>query len=104
MKRKTIFNLLAILMGAIIVVLCMEVVVRAFADDGWQVPRMIAAMHEAEDFYFDATAPGSFLELWGRNALIHMAPLLRRMGVLAWATRGAYEALVLPEFDRIPSR
>ncbi len=36
MKRETIFNLLAILMGAIIVVLCMEVVVRAFADDGKQ--------------------------------------------------------------------
>jgi lysophospholipase L1-like esterase len=36
MKRKSIFNLIAILMGVIIAVLCMEVVVRAFADDGKQ--------------------------------------------------------------------
>jgi 2-polyprenyl-6-methoxyphenol hydroxylase-like FAD-dependent oxidoreductase len=30
-------------------------IARAFADDGWHVPRMIAAMQDAEDFYFDAT-------------------------------------------------
>ncbi len=30
-------------------------IARAFADDGWQVPGMIAAMQDAEDFYFDAT-------------------------------------------------
>jgi 2-polyprenyl-6-methoxyphenol hydroxylase-like FAD-dependent oxidoreductase len=30
-------------------------VASAFADDGWQVPGMIAAMQDAEDFYFDAT-------------------------------------------------
>ncbi|MFY9837797.1 MAG: FAD-dependent monooxygenase [Xanthobacteraceae bacterium] len=27
-------------------------IARAFADDGWHVPRMIAAMQDAEDFYF----------------------------------------------------
>jgi 2-polyprenyl-6-methoxyphenol hydroxylase-like FAD-dependent oxidoreductase len=161
-----------------------DTIARAFADDGWQVPGMIAAMRDAEDFYFDATmqirmpawsagrvavlgdaafgpsfftgqgtsmalvgaymmagalathaepaaafkayetatrpymaanqrlvkdgsstvAPGSSLELWARNSMIRLAPLLNRFGVLARATRGAYEALVLPDFDRIPPR
>jgi 2-polyprenyl-6-methoxyphenol hydroxylase-like FAD-dependent oxidoreductase len=159
-------------------------VARAFADDGWLVPEMIAAMHEADDFYFDATmqiqmpawsvgrvavlgdaafgpsfftgqgtsmalvgaymmagalathaepaaafksyeaatrpyvaanqrlvkdgstivAPGSSLKLWVRNSVIRLAPLLRRLGLSARATRGAYEALVLPDFDRNASR
>jgi len=158
-------------------------IARAFADDGWQVPEMIAAMQDAEDFYFDATmqihmqtwsvgrvavlgdaafgpsfftgqgtsmalvgaymmagalashdeptvafesyeaatrpyvaanqrlvrngsnviAPGSALALWARNSMIRLAPLLSRLGVLG-PTRGAYEALVLPDFDRTPSR
>jgi 2-polyprenyl-6-methoxyphenol hydroxylase-like FAD-dependent oxidoreductase len=165
-------------------------IARAFADDGWQVPEMIAAMKDAEDFYFDATmqihmpawsagrvavlgdaafgpsfftgqgtsmalvgaymmagalathaeptvalhsyeaatrpyvaanqrlvkngsnmiAPGSSLELWARNSvirlaplLIRLAPLLSRLGVLG-QMRGAFEALVLPDFDPIPSR
>jgi 2-polyprenyl-6-methoxyphenol hydroxylase-like FAD-dependent oxidoreductase len=158
-------------------------IARAFADDGWQVPEMIAAMQDAEDFYFDATmqihmpawsvgrvavlgdaafgpsfftgqgtsmalvgaymmagalashdeptvafesyeaatrpyvaanqrlvkngsnviAPGSSLALWARNSMIRLAPLLSRLGVLG-PTRGAYEALVLPDFDRTPSR
>ncbi len=30
-------------------------IARAFADDGWLVPELIAAMQDAEDFYFDAT-------------------------------------------------
>ena len=154
-------------------------IARAFADDGWHVPGMIAAMQDAEDFYFDATlqiqmprwsagrvavlgdaafgpsffsgqgtsmalvgaymmagalathaeptvafdtyeaatrpymaanqrlvkqgsttvAPGSALELWVRNSMIRLAPLLGRLGVLG-ARRGAYEGLVLPDFDR----
>jgi 2-polyprenyl-6-methoxyphenol hydroxylase-like FAD-dependent oxidoreductase len=158
-------------------------IARAFADDGWQVPEMIAAMRDAEDFYFDATmqihmpawsagrvavlgdaafgpsfftgqgtsmalvgaymmagalathaeptvafetyeaatrpymaanqglvkdgstmvAPGSSLQLWIRNSMIRLAPLLSRLGVRG-STRAAYEALVLPDFDRIPSR
>jgi 2-polyprenyl-6-methoxyphenol hydroxylase-like FAD-dependent oxidoreductase len=158
-------------------------IARAFADDGWQVPEMIAAMQSAEDFYFDATmqiqmpawsaggvavlgdaafgpsfftgqgtsmalvgaymmagalathaeptqafqaydaatrpyvaanqrlvkngsnmvAPGSSLALWARNSMIRLAPLLSRLGVLG-PTRRAYEALVLPDFDPIPSR
>jgi 2-polyprenyl-6-methoxyphenol hydroxylase-like FAD-dependent oxidoreductase len=158
-------------------------IARAFADDGWQVPEMIAAMQDAEDFYFDATmqihmpawsagrvavlgdaafgpsfftgqgtsmalvgaymmagalathaepavafetyeaatrpymaanqglvkegstmvAPGSSLQLWIRNSMIRLAPLLSRLGVLG-PTRRAYEALVLPDFDRTPSR
>jgi len=36
MKRNTIFDLLAILMGVVIGSLAMEVAVRAFADDGKQ--------------------------------------------------------------------
>ncbi len=36
MKQKTIFDLLAILMGVVIAALGMEVAVRAFADDGKQ--------------------------------------------------------------------
>lgn len=158
-------------------------IARAFADDGWQVPEMIAAMQDAEDFYFDATmqihmpawsagrvavlgdaafgpsfftgqgtsmalvgaymmagalaahaeptvafetyeaatrpymaanqglvkdgstmvAPGTSLQLWIRNSMIRLAPLLSRLGVVG-PTRGAYEALVLPDFDRTPSR
>jgi 2-polyprenyl-6-methoxyphenol hydroxylase-like FAD-dependent oxidoreductase len=158
-------------------------IARAFADDDWHVPGMIAAMREAEDFYFDATmqihmpawsagsvavlgdaafgpsfftgqgtsmalvgaymmagalathaepsvafkayeaatrpyvaanqglvkdgssmvAPGSSLALWTRNTMIRLAPLLGRLGVLG-PTRGAYEALVLPNFDQTPSR
>jgi 2-polyprenyl-6-methoxyphenol hydroxylase-like FAD-dependent oxidoreductase len=159
-------------------------IARAFADDGWHVPEMIAAMHEADEFYFDATmqirmpawsvgrvavlgdaafgpsfftgqgtsmalvgaymmagalathaeptaafetyetairpyvvanqrlvkdgstivAPGSSLELWVRNIMIRLAPLLRRFGMLGLATRRAYESLVLPDFNRTPSR
>jgi 2-polyprenyl-6-methoxyphenol hydroxylase-like FAD-dependent oxidoreductase len=158
-------------------------IARAFADDGWRVPEMIAAMQDAEDFYFDATmqihmpawsagrvavlgdaafgpsfftgqgtsmalvgaymmagalathteptvafetyeaatrpymaanqglvkdgstmvAPGSSLQLWIRNSMIRLAPLLSRLGVRG-PTRAAYEALVLPDFDRTPSR
>jgi 2-polyprenyl-6-methoxyphenol hydroxylase-like FAD-dependent oxidoreductase len=159
-------------------------IARAFADDGWEVPGMIAAMQDTEDFYFDATmqihmpawsagrvavlgdaafgpsfftgqgtsmalvgaymmaralatdvdptaafkayeaalrpyvaanqglvkdgstmlAPGSALALWARNSMIRLAPLLHRLGVLRQATRKAYEALVLPDFDPTPSR
>jgi 2-polyprenyl-6-methoxyphenol hydroxylase-like FAD-dependent oxidoreductase len=158
-------------------------IARAFADDGWQVPEMIGAMQDAEDFYYDATmqihmptwsagrvavlgdaafgpsfftgqgtsmalvgaymmagalatraeptaafesyevatrpyvaanqrlvtngstmvAPGSSLALWARNSMIRLAPLLSRLGVLG-PRRGAYEALLLPDFDRTPSR
>ena len=158
-------------------------IARAFADDGWQVPGMIAAMQDADDFYFDATmqihmpawsagrvavlgdaafgpsfftgqgtsmalvgaymmagalatnsehtvafkayeaatrpyvaanqglvkdgssmvAPGSSLSLWARNNMIRLAPLLSRLGALG-PTRGAYEALVLPDFDQARSR
>jgi 2-polyprenyl-6-methoxyphenol hydroxylase-like FAD-dependent oxidoreductase len=158
-------------------------IAHAFADDGWQIPGMIAAMRDAEDFYFDVTmqihmpawsagrvavlgdaafgpsfftgqgtsmalvgaymmagalathaelsaafetyeaatrpyvaanqglvknessmvAPGSSLALWVRNNMIRLAPLLSRLGVLG-PTRRAYEALVLPDFDRPPSR
>jgi 2-polyprenyl-6-methoxyphenol hydroxylase-like FAD-dependent oxidoreductase len=154
----------------------------AFADDGWQVPTMIAAMQDADDFYFDATmqihmpawsagrvavlgdaafapsfltgqgtsmalvgaymmagalatntepsvafgiyeaatrpyvaanqglvklgstmvAPGSSLKLWARNSMIRLAPLFARLGVLG-QRRGAYDALVLPGFDRTSS-
>jgi hypothetical protein len=42
-------------------------------------------------------APGSALEV--RNSMIRLAPLLSRVGVLG-SRRGAYEALVLPDFDR----
>jgi 2-polyprenyl-6-methoxyphenol hydroxylase-like FAD-dependent oxidoreductase len=51
-------------------------------------------------------APGSALELWLRNGMICLAPLLTRFGLVAWvglsarATR-AYEALVLPDFDQV---
>jgi 2-polyprenyl-6-methoxyphenol hydroxylase-like FAD-dependent oxidoreductase len=48
-------------------------------------------------------APGSSLQLWIRNSMIRLAPLLSRLGVRG-PTRGAYEALVLPDFDRTPSR
>jgi 2-polyprenyl-6-methoxyphenol hydroxylase-like FAD-dependent oxidoreductase len=48
-------------------------------------------------------APGSSLELWVRNSMIRLAPLLGRLGVLG-PRRGAYEALVLPDFDRTLSR
>jgi 2-polyprenyl-6-methoxyphenol hydroxylase-like FAD-dependent oxidoreductase len=48
-------------------------------------------------------APGSSLALWARNSMIRLAPLLSRLGVLG-PTRRAYEALVLPDFDPIPSR
>jgi 2-polyprenyl-6-methoxyphenol hydroxylase-like FAD-dependent oxidoreductase len=48
-------------------------------------------------------APGSSLALWARNRMIRLAPLLSRLGVLG-PTRGAYEALVLPDFDQTPSR
>jgi len=158
-------------------------IARAFADDGWHVPEMIAAMQDAEDFYFDATtqihmpawsagrvavlgdaafgpsfftgqgtsmalvgaymmagalathaeptvafesyeaamrpyvaanqglvknesniiAPGSSLALWARNRMIRLAPLLTRLGVRG-PMRGAFEALVLPDLNRIPSR
>jgi 2-polyprenyl-6-methoxyphenol hydroxylase-like FAD-dependent oxidoreductase len=165
-------------------------IARAFADDGWRLPEVIAAMQDAEDLYFDATmqihmpawsagrvavlgdaafgpsfftgqgtsmalvgaymmagalathaeptvafhsyeaatrpyvaanqrlvkngsnmiAPGSSLELWARNGmirlaplLIRLAPLLGRLGVLG-QMRAAFEALVLPDFDPIPSR
>ena len=44
-------------------------------------------------------APGSALELWVRNSMIRLAPLLRRLGLLS-SRRGAYEALVLLDFDR----
>ena len=43
-------------------------------------------------------APGSALGLWARNSMIRLAPLLSRLGALG-PTRGAYEALVLPDFD-----
>jgi 2-polyprenyl-6-methoxyphenol hydroxylase-like FAD-dependent oxidoreductase len=158
----------------------------AFADDGWQVAEMVAAMQDAEDFYFDATtqihmpawsagrvavlgdaafgpsfftgqgtsmalvgaymmagalathaeptvafasyeaatrpyvaanqrlvkngsnviAPGSSVALWARNSMIRLAPLLNRLGVLGLLdpTRGAFEALALPDFDRILCR
>jgi hypothetical protein len=49
-------------------------------------------------------APGSSLELWARNSMIRLAPLLSRLGVLGRARRGAYEALALPDFHRTRSR
>ena len=51
-------------------------------------------------------APASSLALWARNSMIRLAPLLSRLGVLGvlGPKRGAYEALVLPDFDRTPSR
>jgi len=40
MKRKIIFDLLAILMGVCIAAIGMEVAVRAFVDDGMQYDRL----------------------------------------------------------------
>jgi len=50
-------------------------------------------------------APGSSLALRARNSMIRLAPLLSRLGLLGvlHPTRGAYEALVLPDFDQTPS-
>ena len=45
-------------------------------------------------------APGSAFELWLRNSMIRLAPLLGRLGLFGQATSGAYEALKLPEFER----
>jgi 2-polyprenyl-6-methoxyphenol hydroxylase-like FAD-dependent oxidoreductase len=44
-------------------------------------------------------APGTSLGLWVRNSMLRLAPLLSRLGALG-PTRGAYEALVLPDFER----
>jgi 2-polyprenyl-6-methoxyphenol hydroxylase-like FAD-dependent oxidoreductase len=33
-----------------------QVVTAAFADSGWELPRLLAAMAQAPDFYFDATS------------------------------------------------
>jgi 2-polyprenyl-6-methoxyphenol hydroxylase-like FAD-dependent oxidoreductase len=51
-------------------------------------------------------APGSSVALWARNSMIRLAPLLNRLGVLGLLdpTRGAFEALALPDFDRILCR
>jgi len=155
-----------------------ECVARDFAEDGWQVPKMIAAMREAEDFYFDSTmqirmpawskgrvalvgdaayapsfftgqgtslaivgayvlagalatrethtqafatydaivrpyvtinqaivdksplvAPRTAREIWLRNQMIRLAPLLGRLGPLAQGRNKAYEGLDLPNFE-----
>ena len=43
-------------------------------------------------------------QLWARNSMIRLAPLLSRLGVLGVLDpmRGAFEALVLPDFDSNP--
>jgi hypothetical protein len=44
-------------------------------------------------------APDSSLELWARNSMIRLAPLLSSLGMPPRAKREAYEALVLPDFN-----
>jgi 2-polyprenyl-6-methoxyphenol hydroxylase-like FAD-dependent oxidoreductase len=48
-----------------------QIVARAFADMGWRVPELIAAMEQAPDFYFD-TVSQVHLDTWsaGRVALV----------------------------------
>jgi 2-polyprenyl-6-methoxyphenol hydroxylase-like FAD-dependent oxidoreductase len=54
-----------------------QIVAEAFADMGWQVPELLAAMRQAPDFYFDSVSQ-VHLDRWsaGRAALI---------GDAAWA-------------------
>ncbi len=48
-----------------------EIVARAFAGEGWEVPRLLAVMAEASDFYFDRVSQ-VHMDRWlrGRVALV----------------------------------
>jgi 2-polyprenyl-6-methoxyphenol hydroxylase-like FAD-dependent oxidoreductase len=46
-----------------------ELVAARFADAGWELPRLVAAMHEATDFGFDSTAQ-VHLPTWSRGRVV----------------------------------
>src|SRR5215472_2895978 len=82
-----------------------QIVAEAFADMGWRVPELLAAMQQAPDFYFDSVSQ-VHLDRWsaGRAALIGSAAVAAYVlaGELAAAggdhraAFGRYEQLLRP--------
>jgi 2-polyprenyl-6-methoxyphenol hydroxylase-like FAD-dependent oxidoreductase len=94
-----------------------DLVTAAFADDGWEVPRLVAAMRAADDFFFDSVSQIR-MPRWtsGRVALVgdaaHAPALLSGQGtslalvgahVLAGelAAAGGDPAVALPAYERV---
>ncbi|MFC8127479.1 FAD-dependent monooxygenase [Streptomyces sp. NPDC057302] len=68
-----------------------RIVAERFADDGWQVPRLLREAADAQDFYFDANAQVE-MERWSKGRVV----LLGDAGYCAAPTsgRGTSQALI----------
>jgi 2-polyprenyl-6-methoxyphenol hydroxylase-like FAD-dependent oxidoreductase len=74
------------------------------ADAGWEMPRLLAAMHQAPDFYFDSTSEIR-MPCWSRgrvtlvgDACVCPSPLTGQGTSLALV--GAYQAAALHSLER----
>jgi len=46
-----------------------NIVAQAFADEGWEIPRLLEAMREAPDFYFDRISQ-VHMDRWSRGRVV----------------------------------